>query len=85
LGATVDSFEKEKTSAGSCEQLSSPLCNFFGGKQTPRAKMGLRADAAESRMKKKVEEGRLLLQLEFGRFLLKYRLFPLLHSFNLDF
>ncbi len=48
--------------------------------------MGLRVDAAESRMKKKVEEeGRLLLQLEFGRFLLKYRLFPLLHSFNLDF
>jgi hypothetical protein len=86
LGATVDSFEKEKTSGGSCEQLSSPLCNFFWGKQTPRAKMGLRVDAAESRMKKKVEEeGRLLLQLAFGRFLLKYRLFPLLHSFNLDF
>jgi hypothetical protein len=62
LGTTVDSVEKEKTSAGSCEQLTSPLCNFFGGgEQTPRAKMGLRADAAESRMKKKVEEGRLLL------------------------
>jgi hypothetical protein len=47
--------------------------------------MGLRADAEESSMKKKVEEGRLLLQLEFRRFFLKYRLFPLLHSFNVDF